>query len=308
MQIRGKGEVMEVGIAMTAQTKAKIRRQNSIKRKVDFIKRVFKSPGAKFGAFLLVALLVITIFAPVFAPYDPFEMDMTSIYSAPSLKHLCGTDELGRDLLSRLIYGGRWSLTLGLTATAVGTFFGIVLGSIAGYFGGRVENLIMRFCDIWSSIPGMLLTLLIASSLSTGFASTILALSIGPIPNGARMTRALILVEREKEYIEAAKVSNCSNINIMFTHLLPNVISPTIVGTTMQMGGTITMAAGLSYLGFGIQPPTPEWGALLAAGTTKFQAYPYLLLFPGIFLGICVLSFNLIGDGLRDALDPSCLD
>ncbi len=294
--------------ALTAQMKAKLRFQNSVRRKWEFFKRVFKSPGAKAGAILLLILLVVTIGAPVFAPYDPYAMDMTSIYSKPSARHLCGTDELGRDLFSRLIYGGRQSLSLGLIATACGTIFGVILGSIAGYFGGRVDNLIMRFCDIWSSIPGMLLTLLIASSMSGGFAATILALSIGPIPGGARMTRGQILVEREKEYIEAAKVSNCSNINIMFTHLLPNVISPTIVGTTMAIGGTITMAAGLSYLGFGIQPPTPEWGALLAAGTQKFQAYPYLLLFPGLFLGVCVLAFNLIGDGLRDALDPSCLE
>lgn len=291
-----------------SEEKKRIRRQNSIKRKIDFTKRIFKSPGSKLGAILLLLLICSAVFAPLVAPYGPYDMDVFNIYAPPSLQHLCGTDELGRDLLSRLIYGGRWSLTLGLSATVVGTVAGIILGSIAGYYGGKVENLIMRFCDIWSSIPGMLLTLLIASSLSTGFTSTVIALSIGPIPGGARMTRALILVEREKEYIEAAKVANCSKPKIMFGHLLPNVISPTIVGTTMHIGGTITAASGLSYLGFGIAPPTPEWGSLLAEGTQKFQAYPYLLFFPGVFLGICVLAFNLMGDGLRDALDPSCLE
>ena len=164
--------------------------------------------------------------------------------------------------------------------------------------------MIMRLLDIWQALPALLLTIILSAVLGPGFFNTILALSIGGVPRGARMTRGQILAERGKEYLEAATSINCSSSAIMFVHLLPNVISPTIVSATMQVGGTITMAASLSYLGLGIQPPTPEWGAMLSEGTAVMRAYPHIILFPGLMIGICVLAINLIGDGLRDALDP----
>lgn len=273
-------------------------------RFLDTFKRVFKTPSAKLGGVMFLIIVLISIFAPIIAPYDPYQMDYAAMHAGPSLRHLCGTDELGRDILSRLMYGGRYSLTLGILADLLGQLCGVIIGSIAGYFGGKVDNYIMRLLDVWQALPGLLLTIIMSAVLGPGFFNTILALSIGGIPRGARMTRGQILAERGKEYLEAAQSINCSSGAIMFTHLLPNVISPTIVSFTMNVGGTITMAASLSYLGLGIQPPLPEWGAMLSAGTELMRSYPHVIFWPGLMIGICVLSINLIGDGLRDALDP----
>lgn len=273
-------------------------------RHLETVKRVFKTPSAKLGGVIFLVFLFCAVFAELIAPYGPYEMDYVNMYATPSLQHLCGTDSLGRDIFSRLIYGTRWSLTLGIVADLVGQAVGVVIGSIAGYFGGKVDNLIMRFLDIWQAIPGMLLTIIMSAVLGPGFFNTILALAISAVPRAARMNRGMILAERGKEYLEAAQSINCSSSVIMFSHLLPNVISPTLVSATMQVGQTITLAAGLSYLGLGVQPPTPEWGAMLSEGTSLIRSYPHILLFPGLVIGICVLSINLMGDGLRDALDP----
>lgn len=273
-------------------------------RALDTFRRIFKTPSAKLGGVLFLLIVLAAIFAPLIAPYDPYQMDYFNLHVGPCAAHWLGTDELGRDILSRLLYGGRYSITLGILADLLGQIAGVIIGSIAGYFGGRTDNIIMRLLDIWQALPGMLLTIIMSAVLGAGFFNTILALSIGGIPRGARMTRGMILAERGKEYLEAATSINCSSGAIMFVHLLPNVISPTIVSATMQVGGTITMAASLSYLGLGIQPPTPEWGAMLSEGTAVMRAYPHIILFPGLMIGICVLGINLIGDGLRDALDP----
>jgi len=273
-------------------------------RFVETFKRVFATPTAKIGGVLFIIILLLSIGAPLFTKYLPGDMDMTAALQGPSAAHLCGTDNLGRDQWARLLYGGRYSLALGIIGSLFAAVGGTGLGVIAGYFGGQVENLIMRFCDVCTAIPGTLLCIVISTALGPGFFNTILALSIGAIPNGARMTRGQILSERTKEYLEAAEAMNCSKASIMFRHLLPNVISPTIVGTTMGIGSTITQAATLSYIGLGVQPPTPEWGAMLSAGKSYVTSYPHLLLFPGIAIGITTLAINLMGDGLRDALDP----
>lgn len=273
-------------------------------RGMQTFRRIFATPTAKFGGILLLVILVFCIFAPLFTKYDPGAMDMANAFARPSAAHLCGTDNLGRDQWTRLLYGGRYSLALGIIGSLFAGIGGTALGIVAGYFGGQVENLIMRFCDIWTAIPGTLLCIVISTALGPGFFNTILALSIGAIPNGARMTRGQILAERTKEYLEAAEAMNCSKSSIMFRHLLPNVISPTIVGTTMGIGSTITQAATLSYIGLGVQPPTPEWGAMLSAAKNYVTSYPYLLLFPGIAIGLTTLAINLMGNGLRDALDP----
>lgn len=273
-------------------------------RFLSTFRRVFATPTAKIGGVMLVVVMIVCVFAPVFCKYSPNEMDMTAALQTPSLEHWCGTDNLGRDQWSRLLYGGRYSLALGILGSLFAAIAGTGLGVIAGYFGGQVENLLMRFCDVWSAIPGTLLCIVVSTALGPGFFNTILALSIGAIPNGARMTRGQILAERTKEYLEAAEAMNCSKISIMFRHLLPNVISPTIVGTTMGIGATITQAATLSYIGLGVQPPTPEWGAMLSAGKNYVTSFPHLLLYPGLAIGITTLAINLMGDGLRDALDP----
>lgn len=270
----------------------------------DTLKRVFKTPSAKLGGILFLIIVLAAVFAPLIAPYTPYEVDLHSIFVAPCKAHWLGTDALGRDVFSRLVYGARYSLFLGLATAFISNFFGVVIGCIAGYFGGITDNLIMRLCDIWMAIPGMLLTIVISAALGSGFINTVIAMSIGGIAGGARLTRGQILAERSKEYLEAAESINTPKATIMFKHLLPNVIAPTIVNMTMAIGGNITGAAGLTYLGLGVKPPTPEWGAMLSEGTEQFRIHPHLLLFPGLIIGIAVLAINLMGDGVRDALDP----
>ena len=282
--------------------------QKSRKKKVNpnwekFLS-IFKTPSSKFGGVVLVIIILAAVFAPLLTPYSPTQMNLKQVFMSPCKEHLFGTDSLGRDIYTRILYGAKYSLSLGLFAALAGNLIGIILGSIAGYFGGWVENIIMRLCDIWSSIPGQLMTLLLAVSMGPGFLTTIIAMSIGGWPSGCRMLRAQIMGERGKEYLEACESFNCPKFIIMFKHLLPNVISPMIVAITMQIGGGITAAAGLSYLGLGVQQPTPEWGALLSDAVSVIQSHSYMILSPGIAIGLVVLGFNLIGDGVRDALDP----
>jgi ABC-type dipeptide/oligopeptide/nickel transport system permease subunit len=271
---------------------------------LETLQRMVKGPGALFGMILLIILVLACVSAHWIAPYGPNDMDLTNMFSFPSQVHLLGTDGLGRDVLSRLLYGGRYSLAMGVSASLFGGLVSVIIGSIAGYFGGKTETLIMRVMDIWSALPAMLLCIVISTALGAGFFNTVLALSIGAVPHGVRLIRGQILSERSKEYIEAAEAINCSHFSIMFRHLLPNVIQPMIVSVTMGIGHTITMAAALSYIGLGVQPPTPEWGAMLADARAHILTYPYLIMFPGIAIALTVLSINLMGDGLRDALDP----
>lgn len=270
----------------------------------EMMERIFYTPSSKLGGIILLIILLAAIFAPLLTPYQPTQVNLKEMYMEPCLKHPFGTDAVGRDIYTRILYGAKYSLSLGLLAALFGNVIGIVCGSIAGYFGGWVENLIMRLCDVWSAIPGQLMTLLLAVALGPGFKTTIIAMSIGGWPGGCRMLRAQIMSERDKEYLEACESYNCPKAVIMFRHLLPNVISPMIVAITMQIGGGITAAAGLSYLGLGVQAPTPEWGALLSDAVSVIQSHSYMIFSPGIAIGLVVLGFNLIGDGVRDALDP----
>lgn len=271
---------------------------------LEIIKRLTKSKTAMIGLIIFILLVIIAIIGPMIAPYDYAEMIVQDKNQAPSAVHLLGTDDLGRDILSRLLVGTRYTLLLGLGACIVGLIIGIILGCIAGFFGGWVEELIMRLCDVMQAIPGMLLAVAISSALGNGLGYTIIALSIGRIPFVCRMLRAQFLNQRKLEYVEAAQAENCSKATIMFKHILPNTVSPLIVATTMGVGNTITMAASLSYIGLGVQPPTPEWGAMLSAAKGQIRRYPYQLLYPGIAIAILVLAMNLFGDGLRDAMDP----
>lgn len=268
------------------------------------MKRLSKNKLAVVGLIIFAIFIFIAVIAPLIAPYNYAEMSMSEKNQTPSAVHILGTDDMGCDILSRLLIGTRYSLGLGLGACVLGLFIGIILGCISGFFGGWVENLIMRFCDVMQAIPGMLLAVVISSALGNGLFNTMLALSIGRIPFVCRMLRAQFLSERKLEYVEAAQAENCSKLKIMFKHILPNTVSPLIVATTMGIGGTITMAASLSYIGLGVQAPTPEWGAMLSAAKAMIRHYPHEILFPGLCIAILVLSLNLFGDGLRDALDP----
>lgn len=256
------------------------------------------------GLVVLGILVFVALFAPLLAPYDPTAIDVVNRLQAPSLKHWFGTDDMGRDMLSRMIYGTRWSLALGVLTVTLSSFIGLIIGAIAGYFGKRTDNILMRIMDILSAIPAMLMALVIAAVLGNGFVNTILALSIPNIPGVARIVRASFLSIRNVEYIEAAQCMNCSSFRIIRRHLLPNGLAPLIVNCTMGIATAILQASGLSFIGLGVQPPIPEWGAMLAGSRDFIRDFPYLVLIPGIILMIAVLSINLLGDSLRDALDP----
>lgn len=271
---------------------------------LDVGKRSLRSWSAKLGAVLLAAIVAACLLAPLLASYGPNEAHPADRLQGPSVEHLMGTDEIGRDLWARLLYGGRYSLAIGFAASFFSLFLEIILGCIAGYFGGKTEAVIMRIMDVWSVLPGTLLAIMISAALGSGFVNTLLAISIGKVPGGVRMVRAQILGETGKEYIEAAESINCSKISIMFKHLLPNVVSPLIVTFTMGIGGNITAAAGLSFIGLGIQPPTAEWGAMLSGARGFITNYPYLITVPGVAIALVILATNLVGDGFRDALDP----
>lgn len=268
------------------------------------MKRLAKNRLAMAGLCITLLLFLLALLSPVIMPYAYDELNMIERFAKPSLRHLCGADEMGRDIFSRLLYGARWSLALGFLATIISTAIGMVIGSIVGYFGGTVDTVVMRFIDILQAIPGILLAIAISACLGSGFVNTIIALSIGGIPMTVRLLRGSIMGVRKMEYLEAAQTINCSVPRLIARHILPNSISPIIVSVTMGIGNTILMAASLSYIGLGVQLPTPEWGAMLSAGRTYMRDYPHMVLFPGIAIALVVLSLNMLGDGLRDAMDP----
>ena len=274
----------------------------------ETVARLKKNKAAMVGLAITIIMVLLAIFAPLIAPYDYAEADFSATFQGPSKEHWCGTDDLGRDIFSRLLYGGRYSLRIGIIAVAGATVGGTILGAISGYFGGKLENLIMRLLDVIQAIPGMVFSIAVSAVLGPGFGNCILALTIGMIPSFARMMRASILNVRKMEYLEAATSINCSNFRIITKHVLPNAFSPLIVQATMSVPAAILIAASLSYIGLGVQPPTPEWGAMLSAGRNFIRDYPHLVIFPGVTIMIAVLALNLFGDGLRDAMDPKLRD
>jgi len=222
----------------------------------------------------------------------------------PSLQYPFGTDDMGRNLFVRVIYGARYSLGIGVGAMVFATLFGVILGSLAGYFGGITESIIMRFSDVMSSIPGLLLGMVMITVLGQSVTNLIIAVGIQSVPVFIRMTRASIITVRNNEFVEAARAMGLSNLRTIFTHVLPNGFSPIIVAISTSLGMAITVAASLSFMGFGVPVPMPEWGALVASGRALSGRAPYVMTIPGLFIMITVLAFNLLGDGLRDALDP----
>lgn len=271
---------------------------------VEILERLAKNKLAMLGLIIIILMTLAAIFAPFIAPYDYAQQDMSAVYLSPCKEHLLGTDKLGRDILSRLIFGARQSLRIGVFSVAIGAILGTILGSIAGFYSGKVDNIIMRFLDIYQSIPGMLLSIALAASLGPGVNNAILAVGISTIPVYSRIIRASIMTVRDKEYIEAATAINASDFRIITKHVLPNSFAPLIVEITMNIGNSILMAATLSFIGLGAQPPSPEWGAMLSEGRNFMRDYGYLVIYPGICIMASVLSFNMLGDGLRDALDP----
>jgi peptide/nickel transport system permease protein len=291
----------KVNAAVLEEPEDSLRKQSQFKQVMG---RLCKNKLAVLGMIIFALYIIIAIIGPLLTPYNYAAFDQINKNQGPSMAHWLGTDQYGRDMLTRLLYGTRFSLGLGLGAVCIGLVFGIIIGCVAGYFGGWVENLIMRICDVFQAIPGMLLAVIISMVLGTGFVETIIALGFGRIALNCRLIRAQFLSQRKLEYVEAAQATNCSKIKLMFVHILPNTISPLIVSSTMGVGGTIMMAANLSFINLGVLEPTPEWGAMISGARNVMRYYPYQVLFPGLFMAIFVLSLNLFGDGLRDALDP----
>lgn len=271
---------------------------------VETMKRLTDNKGAVFGGIIFLLVLLVAIFAPLITPYSTTQINVLERLQGPSVKHWFGTDQMGRDIFSRAIFGARYSLLIGIGSCAFSAFFGVIVGSIAGYFGGAYDNIIMRICDVIQSIPGMILNIVLACVLGPGVGNVILAMGFEGIAGTARLMRSSILNVRKMEYLDAARTSNCSDFRTIFRHVLPNTFAPILVQATMGVGGRIMMAAGMSYVGIGVQPPTPEWGAMLADSKDFIMEYPHMCLIPGFCIMLVVLSLNLLGDGLRDALDP----
>lgn len=266
--------------------------------------RFFQNKLAAIGTAIILIFIVLTLMAPLICRYSYSQVDPMNACLGPSVDHWLGTDTLGRDIFSRVIYGARYSLSLGVVAELLGLVIGIVFGCLAGYFGGIIDTIILRICDVIQSIPGILLCICISQVLGAGFFPTVIALCFAGIPQVVRLLRANMLTVREQEFVEAAHAINCSDIRIMFRHILPNCLAALIINSSNGIGGKIMSSASLSFLGLGVQEPLPEWGAMLAAGKNFFRYYPHLVIVPGIFIAITILAFNLLGDGLRDALDP----
>ena len=271
---------------------------------VTVFRRLSRNKIALLGLFILLLLALMAIFAPVIAPYDYAKQDLVNQFQPPNSEHIFGTDEFGRDVFTRIIYGSRISLLVGFISVGIALLVGGSLGAIAGFYGKKVDNVIMRFMDILLAIPQTLLAISIAASLGTGLFNLMIAVGISSVPTYARIVRASVMTIRGEEYIEAATASGTSNGKIIVKHILPNCVAPVIVQVTLGMAGAILNTAGLSFIGLGIKPPEPEWGSMLSAGRDYIRTSPYLTLIPGIFIVITVLSLNLLGDGLRDALDP----
>jgi len=269
----------------------------------EVFKRLTSHPTAMAGLAVLVIYVLVAIFADQIAPYKYYEMTRNYL-KPPSSAHIFGTDALSRDLFSRVVYGARYSLLMGLGATVISVVTGMFFGCIAGYYGGKLDEVVMRITDVVQSVPSVLLNMALSVTFGPGLFNTMVALGVGNIAGVARLQRASILNVRKMEYIDAATSVTCSDGRIIVKHVIPNSFSSILVYSTMEIGSVVMMASGLSFLGLGIQPPTPEWGALLADGRAFMTNAPYLCIYPGIVLVIFVLAINLFGDGLRDALDP----
>lgn len=275
----------------------------------DIWRRFLKNKTAVLGLVIFAAIMLAAIFADFIVSYDKgITQNILERLQGPSAAHWFGTDNFGRDIFARVIHGSRNSLLVGIGAVAIGITGGGLLGSIAGFYGGKIDSAIGRIMDTIMSIPLMLLVLSLVTALGNSLINVLLAMMIANIPQYVRIVRAAILSVVGQDYIEAAKACGTSNFKIIIKHVIPNAIGPIIVQATMAVGTMILNAAGISFLGMGIQPPTPEWGSMLNEGKQFMTMYPYIVVFPGIAIGLTALALNLMGDGLRDALDPKLKD
>ncbi len=266
--------------------------------------QLWKNKGAMLGLTILVFLILIALSAPLIAPYNPLKVQARKALQPPGPEFWFGTDQYGRDVLSRTIYGARISLAVGLISVSIAAVCGLIIGLIAGYYGGIIDSILMRLIDIMLAFPGILLALAIVSILGPSLANLMIAVGVSSIPAYARLVRGSVLSAKQNLYVEAARVVGCGSGTILFRHILPNVAAPVIVLCTLGMGIAILWAAALSFLGLGSQPPTPEWGRMLSEGRSYLREHWWISTAPGMAILVTVLAMNLFGDGLRDALDP----
>mgnify|MGYP000876981425 FL=1 len=268
------------------------------------LRRFARRKVSVLGAVILLFFLLVALFGPMFCTQDPLAQDLVHKYQQPSSEHWFGTDNLGRDTFTRMVYGARVSLSISFVGVMSGCLVGVLLGVCAGFFGGWVDTLVSRLIDILLAFPSLLLAITVVAILGSGTENTAIAIAIFSIPSIARMVRGIVMSNKDAEYIQACRVMGASNARMIFTHIIPNAISQIIVNITLNLGTAILTASSLSFLGLGVQPPAPEWGAMLSTGRDVIRAYPLAVLIPGIAITLVVMSFSLVGDGLRDALDP----
>lgn len=268
------------------------------------LRRLSRNKLAMVSLFVVIAIVLCAVFADYIAPYDYQAINVSNRFAYPSAEHWFGTDNYGRDLLSRVIYGGRISLLVSVIAVAFAMSIGCILGSTAAFFGGIYENVVMRIIDMLMAIPTFLLAVCISAALGRGIFFSALAIAVSMVPSSTRLMRSSVLQIRDQEFVEAAEITGASRARIIFHEILPNTLAPIIVDTTLRIGSAIISISGLSFIGLGIEPPTPEWGSILASGREFIRDFWPLVTFPGLAIVITLVAFNLLGDGLRDALDP----
>lgn len=272
-------------------------------------RRFKKNKVAMLGLILLILVCLMAVFADLIVPYEQATtQDIINRLQGPSGEHWFGTDELGRDVFARIVHGSRYSLLIGISTSIFSLIIGGFLGAVAGYYGGTIDNIIMRLTDVVMTVPPILLSLAVVAALGPNLTNLLIAITISCVPSMVRMVRSTVMTVVDMDYVDAAGSYGGSDMRIIFKYVIPNALGPIIVTTTMNVAAMILSAAGLSFLGMGVQPPSPEWGALLSDARQYMFTAPHLLYIPGIFIVIAALSFNLAGDGLRDALDPKLKD
>ena len=283
----------------------RVKQKKQLSGAAEVWRRFKKSPTAMVGLVIVSVILFCAVFADLIVPYEAgIKQVLEERLQGPSIAHPFGTDDLGRDLFARVIHGSRSSLALGICTTLVAALIGGFLGGLAAYYGGRVDSVIMRFMDVLNCIPSTLMSLSIVAALGPGVRNLIIAVTVSRVPTFVRVIRSAVLNIVNQEYIEAAKAGGVRDLRNILRHVYPNAMSPIIVQCTMSISQLILQAAGLSFLGMGVQPPAPEWGSLLNSAREFMRTAPHLMIFPGIAIILAAMAFNLIGDGLRDALDP----
>lgn len=275
---------------------------------IDVWKRLKKNKAAMFGLIIIILLVLCAIFADFIAPFGYDDQNLKNKFISPNSTYILGTDNFGRDIFSRIIYGSRISLLVGFFSVSISAVIGGSVGAVAAFYGNKTDNIIMRIIDILMAIPSILLAISISAALGPGLFNCMIAVGIGSIPQYARIVRASVLTVKEQEFIEAAKSTGASDVRIIIKYILPNAMGPIIVQATLGVAIAILYAASLSFIGLGIQPPTPEWGAMLSSGRLYMRDHWYIATFPGLAIMITIFALNLFGDGLRDALDPRLKD